>query len=207
MNWALLAVALLGAYLLGSIPTSYLLVKWRKGIDIRSIGSGNVGATNTVRALGFGWGGTCLLLDALKGVLAVLLLRMAFAQSPDVEWLACAGGVFAILGHSLPVWLSFKGGKGVATSTGVFLALAPVAVLIAAVVVLTIIGVTHYVSLGSLVGALLLPAMIFFLEGMGPVFYLSIGAALFVIIRHRANVKRLLNGTENKFGRPKQEMN
>jgi glycerol-3-phosphate acyltransferase PlsY len=211
----ILLSVLLPAYLIGSIPFGLLLGKLG-GIDIRQHGSGNIGATNVWRTLGPRWGLPTFLLDAAKGAFAVWLGReLAFAQSPrpvPYEFLNYAevfAGLAAILGHSLPIWLRFKGGKGVATSLGVMLGIIP---LLATGVVLLVWGLvfalSRYVSLASILAASSLPLTLVilqssdFLEGRVTLAF-GCAAAFFVIRRHRENIQRLLAGTENRFGKPK----
>ena len=196
------AIALAAAYLLGSIPFAYLAVRLRKGVDIRTVGSGNVGATNAGRVLGRGWAVAIYALDAAKGAGAVLLGR-ALAPGPSVE----AGcGLLAIAGHVAPVWLGFRGGKGVATATGVFLALAPLAFVIAGATWLLVAAATRMVSLASIALALALPIAVIALEGDAafrerlPILLLAIAVALFVIVRHLPNLKRIAAGTEPRIG-------
>jgi glycerol-3-phosphate acyltransferase PlsY len=192
---------------MGSIPFAYLAVKWLRGIDLRTVGSGNVGATNAGRVLGRPAAVAIYLLDAVKGAGAVLTARgLSAAASPALE-VAC--GLLAILGHVFPVWLRFKGGKGVATTTGVFAALTPAAFAIAGGVWLLTAALTRYVSLASIALGLALPAAIVLLEGRAafaegaPVFGLAVAAAVFIAARHAPNLRRVAAGTEPKIGRVK----
>lgn len=196
------AAALAAAYVIGSIPFAYLAVRWRRGVDIRTVGSGNVGATNAGRVLGRGWAGAIYALDALKGACAVWLGR-ALAPSVNVE----AGcGLLAIVGHVAPVWLRFRGGKGVATTTGVFLALAPLAFVIAGGVWLVVAAITRMVSLASVALAAALPVAVVALEGEAAfrerlaTTLLAAVVALFVIVRHAPNLRRVAKGTEPRIG-------
>jgi glycerol-3-phosphate acyltransferase PlsY len=209
---------LIAAYLLGSIPFGYLIVQLTSGADVRETGSGGTGATNVSRRAGKLAGVLTLILDALKGAAAIAIARLilglpVFASpSHDIPlqasaqlWVAVAG-IAVIAGHCFPVWLKFRGGKGVATGVGVFLVLAPLAVAGVAVVFVAIVSLTRYISLGSIVAAASLPWLILVLHLLfGPThgFHAAlatavIGAAL-IIFRHRANIQRLLNGTESKF--------
>lgn len=198
----ILALAL--AFMAGSLPTGLLLGKM-KGIDIRTIGSGNVGATNTFRALGPKWGVFCLVVDMLKGLLPTL----AFASwRPEAAWLAPAVwklivGFSAVAGHSFSPWLGFKGGKGVATSLGALFGVQPLAVGVAMASGLAIIAATGYVALASIVGAAALPFLIMLMPQAParpwPVIAMTVALAAFVIWKHRPNIERLRAGTENRL--------
>jgi acyl phosphate:glycerol-3-phosphate acyltransferase len=196
MNPAWLALAI--AYLLGSIPFGYVIVKLREGRDIRRAGSGNIGAANVTRTLGVAAGLLTLLLDAAKGSLAVAIAsRLAHG---NMRWLMAAG-LLAIAGHLFPVWLGFRGGRGVATAAGVFLLLSWKAVLAAAVVWLVAVLWWRYVSLGSVLAAASLPLLVYvlYVPGHRPPLVVSLGtacASILVIVRHRANLERLAAGTE-----------
>jgi len=196
----LLALAI--SYAVGSIPFAYLAGA-ASGVDLRKQGSGNLGATNVFRVLGWKIGILVFLADALKGALPVLLLppRMAAPGDPVLWALAC--GVAAIAGHVRPLYLGFrKGGKGVATAAGVFFALAPLPMLITFVVFVAIVLGTGYVSLGSLVAAALLPLLLVVTHGPGsPLFIVSVVVACFVFWTHRANIGRLRRGEEHRFGK------
>jgi glycerol-3-phosphate acyltransferase PlsY len=187
------------AYLLGSIPFGYLIVRWQKGIDVRNTGSGGTGATNVMRNLGIvGFVGT-FLLDVGKGILAVLLASRL--TSGDPRWIALSS-VAAILGHCFPIWLRFRGGKGVATGVGVFLALAPVQVALALVIFAIIVAIWRYISLGSIVATAAFPLLFHFMKHAPlPIVFGAAGGALIIITMHHANIRRLLSGTENKVGR------
>lgn len=223
MWWPYLVSSVL-CYLLGSFPTGYLVGRFY-GIDIREHGSKNTGATNVVRVLGKKPGYFVFICDALKGLVAVFLGELTiFAVAPmhtssEAESLAALaavrgtpmvlGGIVAalacILGHNFPVWLRFKGGKGVATTVGVLLGLMPVAVGVSAVVWFTTYSLSRYVSLASLLGAAILPISVWFLtmrQGGPPwLFCFSLLAAALIFWRHRTNIQRLLNGTEARFTR------
>lgn len=199
---------LIMAYFLGSIPTGFIAGKINH-IDIRKVGSGNIGATNVLRTLGGRWGAAVLLLDALKGVVACLIARqLILAQGVDstsdqVLYSMIIAAVGAILGHSFTCWLKFKGGKGVATGAGVFLALAPAATGIAILVFAVILFITRYVSLSSILAAVTLVPMVWFF-GRNPIMTgITAVIALLIIIRHKSNIVRLMNGTENKIGHKK----
>lgn len=201
------------AYLLGSIPFGYLIVRAREGADIRETGSGGTGATNVSRKAGKAAGILTLLLDALKGAAALLIARLilglplsASDTSAASDWAITSAALLVIIGHMYPIWLGFRGGKGVATGVGVFLVLAPLAVMAAGVIFLAIVFLTRYVSLGSITAAAAIPLFVWLQHGLiGPVGNLwptmcaaVIGAAL-IIFAHRDNIHRLLQGTESKF--------
>jgi len=187
----------IAAYLLGSISFSYLIAKFVKKIDIRDHGSGNAGATNTLRVLGTGPAITVLALDVIKGILAVWL-GYWFSSEPIVPFLA---GICAILGHNWPIFFGFRGGKGVATTIGVFATIAFLPALYAGIIAIFAIVITRFVSLGSLIFVVLTPAFIFLLGG-NPASYILLGTILSILSvwRHRTNVKRLFTGTESKLG-------
>jgi glycerol-3-phosphate acyltransferase PlsY len=194
------------AYLLGSIPFGFLLVRLRGGGDVRETGSGGTGATNVTRRAGKGVGLLTLLLDALKGVAAVLVARAALGAGAWAEWWVCAAAAAAVLGHVFPVWLGFRGGKGVATGLGVFLVLAPLATLCALAVFVAVVGLWRYVSLGSLAAACVLPLAVWSLGAAGlsdraaaPVSALAALGGALIVFMHRANVGRLLRGEESRL--------
>ena len=201
-----LLVALI-AYLIGSIPTGFLMAKMR-GVDIRSVGSGNIGATNVFRILGKGPGVAVLLIDALKGFLPAKFLPALFLHgmsmsSPRYQYLALIAGVFAILGHNYTCWLRFKGGKGVATTAGVLIAWVPFAFSIALGSWLLVFGVSRYVSLASIVAAVVLPFAVWGTDGRKFMIYIATMLSLLVIFKHRSNIQRLMEGTENRIGKKK----
>jgi len=201
-------IALALAFLLGSLPFSWILVWLLRGVDLRTVGSGNPGATNAFRVVGKGWGTLALLMDIAKGLAAVLV---PFAISPEVGWLPAACGLAAILGNVFCPFFKFKGGKAVATASGVFLGLVPISFLITAAVFGLVFWRTRRVSIGSLVGAVVLPLLltVFFVR-QGPsaphstVVLLVWFAALLVIFRHRSNIQRLLKGEEHSFKQPSE---
>jgi len=191
------------AYLFGSIPFGYLIVHWQQGIDVRTTGSGSIGATNVMRNLGVMGFAATFLLDFGKGIAAVLLASRLTAANP--VWIAAAA-VGAILGHCFPVWLKFRGGKGVATAVGVFLALAPLEVGISLAIFAVIVAISRTISLGSIVSVGAFPLLLYFLHHPPfPVVVGAVASAAIIIIQHRSNLRRLLAGTENKLGR-KQEV-
>jgi acyl phosphate:glycerol-3-phosphate acyltransferase len=200
-SWLLGALVIVLSYCLGSFPTAYIYGKL-KGVDIRKVGSGNPGATNIVRVFGVMPGVMVLLLDAAKGFVAVFFLSQLtpYADS-DLFRVGC--GIAAIAGHTFTMFLKFKGGKGVATTCGVFLGLAPIATALVLIPFILVVVITRYISAGSLVSAMLFPAIIWFSNEAGQhsvVFILSVMVAMMILIRHRANIDRILKGTENKFG-------
>lgn len=191
---------LLASYLLGAIPTSYLLSRFFAGIDLRQHGSGNLGATNLYRVLGWKYAIPAALVDIAKGFLPVLVFA---PRVSDSQLFALACGAAAIVGHVFSVFVGFKGGKGVATAAGVMLGLAPLALAVSAVVWAVLVRLTGYVSLGSIVAAAVLPLAVYALEDSGTPALVWIAAAIAaaVIILHRRNIQRLVKGTENRFGR------
>lgn len=195
-------VALAAAYVSGSVPSAYLAGKW-KGVDLRKHGSGNLGATNVVRVLGAKIGAAVFAVDIAKGFFPVYLLSK-YVDVSRPELFAMALGVFAILGHIKPIFLITKGGgggKGVATAAGVFLGLAPIPMLIAFSVWLLVFLISRYVSLASLVAAVALPIALV-LKGASiqdPLLLLALAIGIFVFYTHRANIQRLINGSEHRF--------
>lgn len=189
------------AFLSGSIPWSYIIGRMR-GLDIRRSGSGNVGATNLFRTCGRAAGITGLLLDALKGALPVLAAqRGILGLTPSAgDWVLASAGICAVLGHVFSPWLGFRGGKGVATTMGVLLFLAPLSVLTGLAVFTLVVLVFRYVSLGSMLAALtMVPAVFVFQPGSLPVQLVICLAAAIILARHRSNLAKLLRGQENRF--------
>lgn len=191
----LLAAAI--GFALGAIPFSLLMGKAFAGVDIRTTGSGNVGATNVARSAGWGAGILALLLDAAKGATAVILARALFVETPAADLVA---GGMAVLGHLYSPFLRFRGGKGVATGAGAFLVLAPFAVGGAAMVFLLAVALTRYVSLASVLAAATLPVAAYFLGLRGGTVLLAMVVAGLVIARHRGNLARLAAGNERRLG-------
>jgi glycerol-3-phosphate acyltransferase PlsY len=196
------------AYLLGSIPFGYLIVRALKRADIRETGSGGTGATNVSRRAGKGAGVLTLVLDALKGAAAIAVGRLLLgvpAFSSNASWWIAAAAVAVLIGHIFPVWLGFRGGKGVATGVGVFLVLAPLAVAFAGVIFLVIVLLTRYVSLGSIVAAAAIPLLILIHNyitpriDLWPLMTAALAGAALIIFAHRENIKRLINRSESKF--------
>lgn len=185
------------AYLIGSISSSYIIGKAFKKIDIRQYGSGNAGATNTLRVMGIGPAILVLLLDVLKGIVTIFMSRYLFQLSDVVSmWV----GFFTILGHNYPIYFGFRGGKGVATTIGVFATLALIPSLIAGALAILAIVITRYVSLGSLLFAILTPIMMAFLDVSWQEWSVGLLIALFVMWRHRGNIQRLRTGNERRLG-------
>ncbi len=193
------------AYLLGSIPTGFLVAKAR-GVDIRTVGSGNIGATNVFRILGKAAGVFVLLADAAKGWLAVFVVARwvghwcyPTAGEQALEWFKLGAGVAAILGHNYTCWLHFKGGKGIATSAGVLVALVPVALLIILGIWIVVFAFSRYVSLASICAAFTLPFAAWLIGESKTIVAALAGLAALAIYKHKANIKRLMNGTENRI--------
>ena len=202
------AVGLLIAYVAGSFPSAYLAGRLIKGIDLRTVGSGNLGATNVYRVLGFGAAMCVLLIDLAKGALPVLFLpRLLDAGPPGSDralWWALAYGIAAIAGHAKPVFLLWKGGgKGVATATGVFVVLVPSALLATVVVCIAVVWYSGFMSLGSITAAALFPLLVWVDSGVSPVLWGALLVASFICWTHRANMVRLRNGTEPRLFRKK----
>lgn len=226
--WLLVAIIVLVAYLLGSIPSG-LLISRSQGIDVREHGSRNIGATNVWRTMGRKWGLLAFFCDAFKGWLAVILgCWLAAHWSYEVplprgkigvdhlarDYAGIAAACGCVLGHNFPIWLRFKGGKGVATSLGVIVGMMPVVSVIILAIWAVVLKLTRYVSLASIIAAVSLPAIVVALMFLGPsrgwaavngwgYFYFSVAAALLVVKRHVPNIKRLLAGTELRMGEAK----
>jgi glycerol-3-phosphate acyltransferase PlsY len=199
---------LLPAYLVGSIPWGFIIGKFN-GLDIRRHGSHNIGATNVVRTMGKGWGYLCFLLDFLKGALPVLVV--AVTTDPAKEpWIPVLTAAAVVLGHIYPVYLNFKGGKGVATSIGVLVALAPLPLFGSLILWVVVFQFSRYVSLASCIAAAMFPIfglMLRIQEKEGnpttPTLLLMLGLAIMILFRHKENIRRLRNGTESRFHRKK----
>jgi len=200
----------LGAYLLGAIPTGFLVARTR-GVDIRTVGSKNMGATNVFRVLGKGPGIIVLLVDALKGWGAIALARYVihshFVAGSGLHEASASilAGLFAILGHIYTCWLKFKGGKGIATSSGVMLALVPIALLISLGIWLATFLATRYVSVASITGSAVLPILTWFTTHDLMLTGVTTAVAALAIYKHKGNIQRLRNGTENRFDFRKKE--
>jgi glycerol-3-phosphate acyltransferase PlsY len=202
-------LTVVAAYLLGSIPTGYVLIRVFRHQDIRTAGSGNIGATNVLRAGGKGLGAATFLGDVCKGAAAVglgWLIGTYLAPSLPVRDFEALAALFAVLGHVFPVWLRFHGGKGVATGFGVFLAATPLAALAAISVFILVLLISRYVSLASILGAISFPIFAWLLiHGDKPPFFIAVQwiVALLIIAKHHANIGRLLRGQESRFGAKK----
>jgi len=214
-------VTALGAYLLGSIPFGFLVAK-AKGVDIRSVGSGNIGATNAMRVLGKPAGIFVLLMDALKGWIACKILPplvfnwlaphfsglYVYFQNEPVELQTkfyVLAGICAVLGHNYTCWLKFKGGKGIATTAGVYLALAPWALLVALVVFIIALALTRYASVGSVSAAVALPITVWVMTPQNLLLgIVTTALGLLAIYKHKSNIQRLMAGTENRLGKKKE---
>jgi acyl phosphate:glycerol-3-phosphate acyltransferase len=204
MIWILIVIL---AYLIGSFPSGYLVAK-RQGIDIRQHGSGNIGATNVLRVMGKKWGYLVFLCDSLKGFIAVKLgVLLVASAGADLTLAAVVAGVCCIIGHNYTVWLHFKGGKGIATSIGVILAIVPIIIVLLVLIVwLAVFFIWKYVSLASICAALSLPVAVLILfpliahGNFGALLLFSALVAALAVWRHRSNIDRLLHGNENRFG-------
>jgi len=193
--------AVVAGYLLGCIPGGYVVGKLAGGVDVRRFGSKNIGTTNVLRVLGRRYALFVFLIDFGKGMLAVYLADF-FSTATDTSIVRALAGIACISGHNWPIFLQFRGGKGVATSAGVFLILTPLPFLFSLISMAVIVGATRYVSLGSIISAALLPFYIWILGGGETLIYVYSGAIVagVVILRHHSNLKRLLAGEENKLG-------
>jgi glycerol-3-phosphate acyltransferase PlsY len=206
------------SYLVGSIPTSIIVARWRRGIDIRQHGSGNAGGTNVIRVLGWRMGVFVILMDMAKGLFATIVVaRLMYGPIPftnltpfdDFTVVQIIAGCAAILGHVWTVFAGFRGGKGIATAAGMLLGVAPIEVAVSFGVFALVFLITHYVSLGSLSAAVAFPLTMFFREnvfmaevpGYNTLIFFSLGISVLIIYTHRANIRRLLRGTENKIQR------
>ena len=206
------------AYFLGSIPFGYLIVHATQGADVRETGSGGTGATNVSRRAGKTAGVVTLLLDALKGVAAVAIAKVILglpvfneaapsgASLENAYWWLAAAAIAVILGHIFPVWLRFRGGKGVATGVGVFLMLTPLAVALAGVIFVLVVLRTRYVSLGSMLAAVAIPLFVLLgnafvqpVDHLMPILSVAMAGAMLIMFAHRENIRRLISGAENKF--------
>jgi glycerol-3-phosphate acyltransferase PlsY len=184
------------AYLIGSIPFSFLVARAFGVADVRRVGSGNVGATNVLRSAGRGAGAAALILDVAKGALAVAIaLRLA----PGHPVLPAVAAGAAVVGHVYPLWLGLRGGKGVATGLGAFAMLEPLAALIAVPIFGLTVATTQFASLGSVVGAASLALLTLFFRGLDPVAIAAIATATLIVVRHRSNQRRVLDGTERRL--------
>jgi glycerol-3-phosphate acyltransferase PlsY len=190
-----LVFAIIIAYLIGSIPFGYLIVRSTGGGDVRETGSGGTGATNVTRRAGKAAGVFTLILDLFKGAIAVIIARSML----NSEWWIAVAAIAVIVGHIFPVWLAFRGGKGVATGAGVFLALAPMAVLCAGVVFVVFVWWRRMVSLASIAGAVTIPLYSWIAGYSTPVGVASVVGAWLIVFAHRGNITRIFSGTESRI--------
>jgi glycerol-3-phosphate acyltransferase PlsY len=205
MVFGYIAISVVLSYLIGSIPTGFLIGRAR-GIDLRQHGSGNIGATNAMRVLGKGLGVFVLIVDLLKGwisayAIPIIVKKILFPEIDQSAMAVCSvfAGVGAVIGHTYTVWLGFNGGKGIATSAGVFLALTPVATLICLGIWLIIVVTTRLVSLGSIIAAILLPILVGVTARQRLILVVTVIVSILVIWRHKSNISRLINGTESRI--------
>ncbi len=199
----------IAAYMLGSIPTGYLVAR-AKGVDIRTVGSGNIGATNVFRILGVPAGIFVLVFDGMKGFAGCAWLVDAVIQAfqasrEETEYLRLIAGLVVILGHNYTCWLHFKGGKGIATSAGVLAALVPLALLIILSLWIILLALTRYVSVGSLAASFTLPFATWFTTKSRTLTIVTAAMGVLAIYKHKTNIQRLLNGTENRIGASKRQ--
>jgi len=192
MTWA---IWIAGAYLVGSVPFGFLIGKMR-GVDVRTVGSKNIGATNVFRTVGKGWGLLAFLCDFLKGLLPTLAAMRVHGRFAD---LAVCVGLACVVGHTLTVFMRFRGGKGVATAFGMMIALAPYPTLAAFGVFVVTVWLSHYISLGSMLAAATLGALVWFFPGTPLLRGIATAIAVFVIVKHRSNIVRLVKGCENRI--------
>jgi len=200
MTWLYLLIVI-GAYLLGSIPTGVIIAR-RKGVNLRKVGSGNIGATNVTRALGKGWGAVVLLCDILKGFIPVLIARMVIgSEGWQAELWLSSTVLAALLGHCFSVFMGFQGGKGVATGFGALVALTPLAALIALCVWITSFSIYRLSALGAISGVTSLPITIFMVYPSRIFLALSLIITVLIFYTHRDNIKRMVEGKEKGFGK------
>lgn len=199
INYSLLIVC---CYLVGSIPFGFLIVKWVRGLDIRQVGSGNIGATNVTRILGKPWGWTCFGLDFLKGFVATFILSSMFFDI-NADWVLpqLLATIAVVSGHNWTCFLKFKGGKGVATAAGSLFGMTPLVVLTCLLIWIVVLLFSKMVSLSSIVASLCLPLLMWYFDQPQMYFILSCLLALVSLYRHKDNIKRIWQGTENKIGK------
>ncbi|HDP33782.1 MAG TPA: glycerol-3-phosphate 1-O-acyltransferase [Candidatus Hydrogenedentes bacterium] len=191
----LIPIALALSYVLGSVPTGLWLGQWLRGVDIRTMGSGNIGATNTMRSLGKMYGLAALVFDVFKGWFPVMMAPYMHTW----EYLPVGCGMAAIMGHAFPIFLWFRGGKGVATSAGVFLGLAPMPMVLAGAVFFAVLATTRMVSAGSIAAAAAMSVAVFIFEIPWPVRWFTLIVAALVIVKHHSNIRRILRHEETKL--------
>lgn len=197
-------ILVLASYLVGAVPTSYVVGRIGRGIDLREHGSGNLGATNAFRVLGWRLALPVLLFDIFKGWLPTFAFPI-WDGAVRPEW-ALVYGATAVVGHVFSIYVGLRGGKGVATTGGVLIALAPAAAALGVVAWALVVALTRIVSLASLVAAIVIPVAVYVMRGPDAVFGLTIGLAVFVVFAHRSNIRRLLRGEEHRFGRRTREV-
>lgn len=199
-SWGLFIALLIGAYLLASIPFGFMISKRVAKIDITKAGSGNIGAANVSREVGLKWGILTLLADALKGFIPVALSIYLLGSSKEMqEALGGSVGLVALLGHQFPIYNRFRGGKGVATSFGIFLAISPISCLFSGIAFLTLVSFFRYISLGSIVGALTMPIWLYGMDHSSLLIIESAGISLLIIVKHIENIQRLIKGNERRW--------
>lgn len=197
-----ISILMILSYLIGAIPFAFIFTKLVAGTDVRKIGSGNVGATNTSRILGLKYGVVVGILDVLKGFLAVFLLQLLLPENASEYWIL-VGAILSIIGHNWSIFLRFTGGKGVATTFGVVLRTLPLVFIICTVLIwLIVVVATKYVSLASMLGAISLPIQIIILRRNPYFFIFAVILALFIVVRHHSNIKRLFQGCERRLSWP-----
>ncbi|MBN1793722.1 MAG: glycerol-3-phosphate 1-O-acyltransferase PlsY [Candidatus Omnitrophica bacterium] len=199
-----LLLGLIFSYVLGSFPTAYIIAKKMKNVDIRHFGSGNVGATNAARLIGYRAGSLVLLIDVLKGLLPATCIAQICSSGLETispSQVSCLYGLAAFIGHNWSCFLGFKGGKGVATAAGVFLGVIPDAVLIAGGAWIIVVFATRYVSLGSILAAVAIPVLAIILNKPPEIVLISVLISSAVVYRHKSNINRLIHGAENKLRR------
>jgi glycerol-3-phosphate acyltransferase PlsY len=198
--WGIFIGLVIGAYLLASIPFGLVVGRRVRGLDITRVGSGNIGAANVAREVGLAWGIVTLLADALKGFIPVAAVPYLLAESPEIDE-AVRGlvGLAALLGHQFPVYNRLKGGKGVATCLGVFLAISPVSCLFSGAIFLIVVAMRRYVSLGSMAAALSMPGWLFIGGHSDFLIISSMAMSILIVIRHRDNIQRLVKGNERRW--------
>jgi len=202
--WTVFAVLLIGAYLLGSIPFGVLISQKVARLDITKAGSGNIGATNVAREVGLKWGVVTLLADVLKGFIPVLLARYLLGSSIEIdEALKGMVGLSVLLGHQFPVYNRFRGGKGVATCLGVFLAISPISCLFSGVIFLILVTLLRYISLGSILGVLTMPIWLYLMGHSTFMILPSLAMSLLITFQHRENIQRLIQGNERRWQKAK----
>jgi glycerol-3-phosphate acyltransferase PlsY len=199
-SWSFFIALLIGAYLLASIPFGLMISKRVAKLDITKAGSGNIGAANVSREVGLTWGILTLLADALKGFIPVAISLYLLGTSTEMqEALGGSVGLAALLGNQFPIYNRFKGGKGVATSLGIFLAISPISCLFSGIAFLTLVSIFRYISLGSIVGALTMPIWLYSMGHSSLLIIVSAIISLFILVKHIGNIQRLIKGNERRW--------